>query len=117
MKAYKISLQLVLTSIFNIVLDMEFYFFFSKPYSSLSHLLFVKATHLVCHRLISSWKSDLNTSLAALELLGGEYSFRYSNSSSCVNHDDFSVLRSVFGSIWNMNLSKKTELRNSLDRS
>ena len=36
-----------------------------------SHSMFVKATHLVCHRLISSWKSDLNTSLAALELLGG----------------------------------------------
>jgi len=43
----------------------------SKNYSSLSHVLFVKATHLVCHRLISSWKTDLNTSLAALELLGG----------------------------------------------
>jgi hypothetical protein len=33
--------------------------------------LFVRATYLVCHRLISSWKSELNTSLAALELLGG----------------------------------------------
>jgi hypothetical protein len=31
----------------------------------------VRATYLVCHRLISSWKSDLNTSLAALELLSG----------------------------------------------
>lgn len=35
------------------------------------HLEFVSASHLVCHRLISSWKSDVNTSLAALELLAG----------------------------------------------
>lgn len=27
--------------------------------------------HLVCHRLISSWKADLNISLAALEFLTG----------------------------------------------
>jgi hypothetical protein len=33
--------------------------------------LFVRATYLVCHRLISSWKTDLNVSLAALELLSG----------------------------------------------
>ena len=32
---------------------------------------FVNAAHLVCHRLISKWKTDLNTSLAALELLRG----------------------------------------------
>ena len=32
---------------------------------------YVNAAHLVCHRLISSWKSDLNSSLAALELLRG----------------------------------------------
>ncbi len=36
-----------------------------------AHAVFVRATYLVCHRLISSWKSDLNTSLAALEMLGG----------------------------------------------
>jgi len=36
-----------------------------------AHALFVRATYLVCHRLISSWKSDLNTSLAALEMLAG----------------------------------------------
>ncbi|XP_023326701.1 ral GTPase-activating protein subunit beta isoform X2 [Eurytemora carolleeae] len=36
-----------------------------------AHALFVRATYLVCHRLISSWKSDLATSLAALELLRG----------------------------------------------
>jgi len=36
-----------------------------------AHALFVRATYLVCHRLISSWKSDLNTSLAALEMLSG----------------------------------------------
>ena len=31
----------------------------------------MSTTHRVCHRLISSWKSDLNVSLAALELLSG----------------------------------------------
>ncbi|KAL3276294.1 hypothetical protein HHI36_024193 [Cryptolaemus montrouzieri] len=36
-----------------------------------AHALFVRATYLVCHRLISSWKTDLNISLAALELLSG----------------------------------------------
>lgn len=36
-----------------------------------AHALYVRATYLVCHRLISSWKSDLNISLAALELLMG----------------------------------------------
>ena len=35
------------------------------------HALFIRATYLVCHRLISTWKTDLNTSLAALELLSG----------------------------------------------
>ncbi|KAK9303950.1 hypothetical protein QLX08_004534 [Tetragonisca angustula] len=36
-----------------------------------AHALFVRATYLVCHRLISSWKADLNISLAALEILSG----------------------------------------------
>jgi hypothetical protein len=36
-----------------------------------AHALFVRATYLSCHRLISSWKTDLNVSLAALELLSG----------------------------------------------
>lgn len=36
-----------------------------------AHALYVKATCLVCHRLISSWLSDVNVSLAALELLSG----------------------------------------------
>ncbi|KAK9703556.1 RALGAPB N-terminal domain [Popillia japonica] len=36
-----------------------------------AHALFVRATYLVCHQLISSWKTDLNISLAALELLSG----------------------------------------------
>ncbi|XP_061400512.1 ral GTPase-activating protein subunit beta [Musca vetustissima] len=36
-----------------------------------AHALFVRATYLVCHRLISSWRTDLNVSLAALELLSG----------------------------------------------
>ena len=36
-----------------------------------AHALFVRSVYLVCHRLISAWKTDLNTSLAALELLSG----------------------------------------------
>ena len=36
-----------------------------------ARVVFVNATHLVCHRLIASWCTDLNTSLAALELLAG----------------------------------------------
>ncbi|XP_076655092.1 ral GTPase-activating protein subunit beta isoform X2 [Halictus rubicundus] len=36
-----------------------------------AHALSVRATYLVCHRLISSWKTDLNISLAALEILSG----------------------------------------------
>ncbi|CAH1959120.1 unnamed protein product [Acanthoscelides obtectus] len=39
--------------------------------SDSAHALFVRSTYLVCHRLISSWKTDLNISLAALELLSG----------------------------------------------
>ncbi|XP_049826190.1 ral GTPase-activating protein subunit beta isoform X3 [Aethina tumida] len=39
--------------------------------SDSAHALFVRATYLVCHRLISSWKTDLSISLAALELLSG----------------------------------------------
>ncbi|XP_065334606.1 ral GTPase-activating protein subunit beta isoform X7 [Cloeon dipterum] len=39
--------------------------------SDSAHALFVRATYLVCHRLISSWRQDLNVSLAALELLSG----------------------------------------------
>ncbi|KAL0278957.1 UNVERIFIED_CONTAM: hypothetical protein PYX00_000621 [Menopon gallinae] len=35
------------------------------------HGLFISTTYLVCHRLISSWTSDLNVSLAALEVLSG----------------------------------------------
>jgi hypothetical protein len=45
--------------------------FFSVNCSDSAHALFVRATYLVCHRLISSWKADLNTSLAALEMLTG----------------------------------------------
>jgi hypothetical protein len=40
-------------------------------FSDSAHALFVRATYLVCHRLISAWKQDLNVSLAALELLSG----------------------------------------------
>ncbi|XP_046966559.1 ral GTPase-activating protein subunit beta isoform X2 [Vanessa cardui] len=41
----------------------------SSPY--FGSALVVRATYLVCHRLISSWKGDLQVSLAALELLSG----------------------------------------------
>ncbi|XP_055638220.1 ral GTPase-activating protein subunit beta isoform X2 [Toxorhynchites rutilus septentrionalis] len=44
------------------------------------HALFVRATYLVCHRLISSWKTDLNVSLAALELLSGLAAMRIKDS-------------------------------------
>ncbi|XP_050058118.1 ral GTPase-activating protein subunit beta isoform X4 [Aphis gossypii] len=52
-------------------------FYFAEPFDfsilnkNSAHALYVRATYLVCHRLISSWKSDLNISLAALELLMG----------------------------------------------
>ncbi|XP_031623327.1 ral GTPase-activating protein subunit beta isoform X3 [Contarinia nasturtii] len=46
--------------------DIEFFTNYDN-----AHALFVRATYLVCHRLISSWKTDLNVSLAALELLSG----------------------------------------------
>ncbi|CAG7818479.1 unnamed protein product [Allacma fusca] len=36
-----------------------------------AHALFVRTTYLTCHRLISTWKTDLTVSLAALELLNG----------------------------------------------
>lgn len=39
--------------------------------SDSAHTLFVRSMYLVCHRLISSWKMDLNVSLAALEFLTG----------------------------------------------
>ncbi|XP_034949716.1 ral GTPase-activating protein subunit beta isoform X2 [Chelonus insularis] len=42
-----------------------------SPSFDSAHALFLRATYLVCHRLISSWKTDLNISLAALELLSG----------------------------------------------
>uniref|UniRef100_A0AAG5CVD2 Ral GTPase-activating protein subunit alpha/beta N-terminal domain-containing protein n=1 Tax=Anopheles atroparvus TaxID=41427 RepID=A0AAG5CVD2_ANOAO len=45
-----------------------------------AHALFVRATYLVCHRLISSWKTDLNVSLAALELLSGLAAMRVKDS-------------------------------------
>lgn len=32
------------------------------------HGLFIHSARLVCHKLIHSWKADLNTSLAGLEL-------------------------------------------------
>ncbi|XP_053697912.1 ral GTPase-activating protein subunit beta isoform X2 [Sabethes cyaneus] len=51
----------------------------SAVYDS-GHALFVRATYLVCHRLISSWKTDLNVSLAALELLSGLAAMRIKDS-------------------------------------
>ncbi|XP_075220156.1 ral GTPase-activating protein subunit beta isoform X3 [Lycorma delicatula] len=51
--------------------DGEFSFVLNALNKNSAHALFVRATYLVCHRLISSWKTDLNVSLAALELLSG----------------------------------------------
>lgn len=48
-----------------------------------AHALFVRATYLVCHRLISSWKTDLNVSLAALELLSGLARMNIKDSGEC----------------------------------
>lgn len=39
--------------------------------SDSAYALFVRAIYLICHRLISTWKTDLNVSLAALEVLSG----------------------------------------------
>ena len=50
---------------------VNYLFYTVKLFLDSAHALFVRATYLVCHRLISSWKTDLNTSLAALELLSG----------------------------------------------
>ncbi|XP_055544201.1 ral GTPase-activating protein subunit beta isoform X8 [Wyeomyia smithii] len=61
----------------------------SAVYDS-GHALFVRATYLVCHRLISSWKTDLNVSLAALELLSGLAAMRIKDSgSSKISHHFF----------------------------
>ncbi|CAE1163317.1 Ral GTPase-activating protein subunit beta [Acanthosepion pharaonis] len=42
-----------------------------KDNTDTAHGLFGHATSLVCNRLMASWKSDLNTALAAMELLSG----------------------------------------------
>lgn len=52
-----------------------------------AHALFVRATYLVCHRLISSWKTDLNISLAALEMLSGLARTRIRETGSKINAD------------------------------
>lgn len=51
-----------------------------------AHALFVRATYLVCHRLISSWKTDLNISLAALELLCGLARIHIKGSGMCLQN-------------------------------
>ncbi|XP_039292662.1 ral GTPase-activating protein subunit beta isoform X3 [Nilaparvata lugens] len=51
--------------------DGEHSYVINAPNKHSAHGLLVRATYLVCHRLISSWKTDLNVSLAALELLSG----------------------------------------------
>nr|XP_036224382.1 ral GTPase-activating protein subunit beta isoform X14 [Bactrocera oleae] len=53
-----------------------------------AHALFVRATYLVCHRLISSWKTDLNVSLAALELLSGLARLHIRDSESLVKIEE-----------------------------
>ncbi|XP_054741769.1 ral GTPase-activating protein subunit beta isoform X10 [Anastrepha obliqua] len=53
-----------------------------------AHALFVRATYLVCHRLISSWKTDLNVSLAALELLSGLARLHIRDSDSLVKIEE-----------------------------
>lgn len=36
-----------------------------------AHGLFGEAVTLICHRLLSQWKTDLNSALAAMEILAG----------------------------------------------
>ena len=43
--------------------------FIILPKGSLGHLV-TSAINVVSHKLLSVWKADLNTSLAAIELLG-----------------------------------------------
>nr|XP_018899097.1 PREDICTED: ral GTPase-activating protein subunit beta isoform X2 [Bemisia tabaci] len=47
------------------------YFLTASNSKNFAHALFRRATDLVCHCLIYSWKTELNVSLAALELLSG----------------------------------------------
>lgn len=49
-----------------------------------AHALFVRATYLVCHRLISTWKADLPVSLAALELLNGLARIKVQDQGNCI---------------------------------
>lgn len=56
-----------------------------------AHALFVRATYLVCHRLISSWKADLNVSLAALELLCGLAQMHIKDSGKYLKHTTKSI--------------------------
>ena len=68
--AQNMTIPLVGKYIFILTFSLK-YFLSTSLSADSAHALFVRATYLVCHRLISSWKSDLNTSLAALELLSG----------------------------------------------
>nr|XP_053650368.1 uncharacterized protein LOC128700916 [Cherax quadricarinatus] len=54
--------------------------------SDSAHALFVRSIYLVCHRLISSWKSDVNVSLAGLELLSGLARLNIAEQGSALNH-------------------------------
>ncbi|XP_055920308.1 ral GTPase-activating protein subunit beta isoform X4 [Eupeodes corollae] len=60
-----------------------------------AHALFVRATYLVCHRLISSWKTDLNVSLAALELLSGLARLQIRDSARKLTNDALECKRAV----------------------
>lgn len=72
----QVPIKLVLFVLFyclnfhSIPVDANFRIAFFRVLDS-AHALFVRATYLVCHRLISTWKADLPVSLAALELLNG----------------------------------------------
>lgn len=57
------------------------------PHTDSAHALFVRATYLVCHRLISTWNTDLNVSLAALELLSGLARMHINDSGECLRLD------------------------------
>ena len=54
-----------------LLFDVSFCIQFYLIILDMAYGLFGQATSLVCHRLMASWKAELNTALAAMELLAG----------------------------------------------
>ncbi|KAG1663347.1 Ral GTPase-activating protein subunit beta [Nymphon striatum] len=62
--------------------NLEYPDFETLSSSDSAYAMFLRATYLVCHKLISSWKTDLNVSLAAIELLAGLAKIKFPNQES-----------------------------------